>query len=194
LQIFFQILPSAFVIHTMRLFLNVLAPLFLLKSFTSATDYNFSMTWVAVDAVGTCTADMADAVSDAVTVNANIYLAGLYLPQVAYWDLGTRHGAVGRQLRVRALCGSACPYSMCSIGTTCYDSYNCNMCRREERQLYHVERALDAAEIVTLQNGLVGACQEALNEEESRSGDFYSTSCKAALVLQLCEAIVTEVV
>jgi hypothetical protein len=186
----------------MRLSLNLLAPFFLLKTFASATEYNFWITWNARDSVGTCTALMADTVSTKVSVAANVYLSTGGLPQVPNWNRGERHGsgrglrAPDRELTCTALDLSVCGHPICKRSNTCYDSFSCRDCgfRRKGRQLYHVERTLDAAEIETLQNGLIGACQETLDKEVSRSGNFYSTSCKAALAEQLCDAVVTEVV
>jgi hypothetical protein len=193
-------------IHTMRLSLNLLAPFFLLKSFASAADYSFMVTWKTRDAVGTCTAAMADTVRSKVETAANSYLAASSLPQVVSWSRGERH-VVGRQLRTRdrldttldsatsstgTKCSSACAWTSCSKGTTCYDTYKCITCRREERQLYPVERALDAAAIAALQSGLIGACMATLDGEKRKS--TYSTSCKAVLTEKLCDAVVTEVV
>jgi hypothetical protein len=185
-------------IHTMRLFLNVvLVPFFLLKFFASAvqTEYTFSITWKTQDAVGTCTDLMADVVSTTVMVKANIYLSGgPGLPEVANWHSGKRNGG-NRQLRGRDLCGGACTYEACAGGSNCYDCNNCEVCgRREERQLYQVERALTQYDITELENGLMLACQDALDEEVVLGYASYSTSCIAALTEQLCDAVVTEVV
>jgi hypothetical protein len=183
------------VIHTMRLFLKVvLVPFFLLKSFASATqtEYSFSVTWKTQDAVGNCTGPMADIVSTAVTAKANIFLTGSPgLPEVANWHSGKRNGG-NRQLRGRALCGGACTYEACAGGSNCYDCNNCEVCgRREERQLYQVERALAQYTITELENGLILACQDTLDEEVVVGYASYSTSCIAALTEQLCDAVVT---
>jgi hypothetical protein len=186
----------------MRLFLNVLVPFFLLKSVASAAEYTFSITWKIQDAVGTCTDLMADIVSTTVMVNANIYLAGgPGLPEVANWHSNKRNGG-NRQLRVRNLDDvcvvTNCAHDICNIiGTTCYESNNCELCgggRREERQLYQVERALTEDDLTDIKNGLILACQDALDEEASRNGNLYSTSCIAGLAEQLCDAVVIEVV
>jgi hypothetical protein len=181
----------------MYLYLIMLAPLLLLKSFASATDMNFSITWSTSDVAGTppCLDDMPDAVSDTVTVKANEFIAQEFA-EVAHWTHGVRYGG-DRQLRVRGLtcsAGTACTWTKCKFGTTCYDTNYCGCSgRREERQLYHVERTLDAVDIENLRNGLIGACQEALVEEANREGDLYSASCKLALIEKLCDAVVTEV-
>jgi hypothetical protein len=171
-------------IHTtMRLFLNVLAPFFLLNSFASAANYDLVVQWESAVA-NACTSGEIASIENTIGIASNSVLAAQNCAQVANWNSAVLNR---RQLRERELCGSDCSYTkMCKVGTTCYTNNYCNKCRRrEERELLQAERTLGTAEIAALESGLVGACENGLDKEWTKNDkakdSIYSVTCMAAM-------------
>jgi hypothetical protein len=183
----------------MRLFLNVLAPFFLLNSFASATYYNIVVQW-ASDKADDCTSDMIENIGTRIAIESNSVLAGQGRPEVDKWDRSVNGSR--RQLRVRELCGACAYTNLCYEGSTCYSNYDCQACgyRREERELLIVANPLTADEITIIESDFKVACEGGLNKELSRPGNNqnaeYSDKCKTAMQKaidnHLCYSLVSE--
>jgi hypothetical protein len=186
-------------IHTMRLFLNVLAPFFLLNSFASASNYDFVVQWASAVA-GACTTGEIASIETRIGIESNSVLAAHNCAQVAKWNSSAVFNG-RRQLREREL-GLPCSYpTMCPRGSTCYTNNYCWLQGyRKERELLQVERTLNAVEIAALESGLVDACKDGLDKEWSIPVNpifpRYSVTCmavmKTAIDENLCYSMVAE--
>jgi hypothetical protein len=188
----------------MRVFLSLLAPIFLFQSLASATAlsslpsliespaaYYYSVSWGADD--GSCKDPEAIRSLVAIGAAVNEVLSRNKLLPVTNWENQLTHNGI-RQLQdetrggLRGLCDMRrCKYAGCRNKPTCYTMYNCDECGYH-RQLIQTEMVLSAVELVTLQVELVAACEKALEVEAESNG--YSTNCKAAMIDATCNALV----
>jgi hypothetical protein len=174
----------------MRVFLSILAPIFLFKSMASAEPgYYYSVSWYGPG----CNADEELRSLGAIGEAVDVVLEADNLPQVIHWKLNVVSNNGNRELQdetrgLRRLCDpTRCNYSSCANSGACSEMYNCDECGR--RQLIQTERVLTAEELEGLQGELKSACSAALDTEGYGNGN-YTTDCKAAMIAATCSALV----